>query len=572
MLKEAIEVAKLAKKADILLKGAKIVNVFSGEVYSTNVAIYQDRIVGVGNEYQRAKKVINLRGKYILPGLIDAHLHIESSLLSPAQFTKAVVPHGTTTVVIDPHEIANVVGVKGIKYMLSASRNLPLDVFIMASSCVPATAMETAGAFIGAGEIGKLLKLPRVLGLAELMNYPGVIFEVPSVLRKVEITQKSNKVIDGHAPLLAGPYLQAYLNAQVSSDHECTNKKEALEKLRLGMYIMVREGSAAKNLASLLPLVNKGNSRRFLFATDDRHPDDLAKEGHIDNILRKAVRSKCDPVEAVRMATLNTAQYFGLKNTGAIAPGYLADLVAVNNLKDFKPTHVFKGGKLVAKNGKMMVAIPTHKDSSVIKTVKVKPLEEKDLQIKIPSGKARVIGLVANQIVTKNLAKKVKTQNNLFVVDIKSDILKIAVVERHKKTGNIGLGLIQGFGLSKGALASSVAHDSHNIIVVGTNDADMIKAIKQVVKMDGGYVVVKDGKALASLKLPIAGLMSNQPLNEVNKALNKLRKESRKLGTRITNPFITLSFCALPVIPELKLTDKGLVDVNKFRLVSLEVK
>ncbi|HID93550.1 MAG TPA: adenine deaminase [bacterium (Candidatus Stahlbacteria)] len=568
-LLHTIKVAKGEIKGSILLKNATLVNVLSSEIYKTDVILYESVIAGIGEDYQSAEKIINLNGKFLLPGLLDGHLHIESSLLSPPEFAKLVVLHGTTTVIIDPHEIANVLGIAGIKYMIDAGKNLPIDIFAMISSCVPATHMETSGAALKAADIDQALDFDKVLGLAELMNFTGVISAVPGVLEILKVAQAKGKLIDGHAPGLLGKQLQAYIAAGVGSDHECVTKEEALEKLRSGMRVMIREGSAAKNLAALLPLVIKQNCRRFIFVTDDKHPEDLIEEGHIDHILRKAVSLGLNPIMAIQMATINTAEYFGLKDRGAIAPGYKADIVVVDDLKDFEINMVFKDGQLVVEKGKILVNIPKYKDVSVLKTVKVKGLSKESFRIQVKQGEAKVIGLIPNQIVTQKLFSKPKHENGLVVSDTANDILKLAVIERHHATGNIGLGLVNGFGLQTGALASSVAHDSHNIIVVGTSDEDMLCAAKRVVDMEGGFAIANRGEIVASLALPIAGLMSDAPAEEVCKQLKHLLKVAKELGAKPVNPFITLSFLALPVIPELRLTDKGLVDVNKFEIVSL---
>jgi adenine deaminase len=568
-LSHIIKVAKGETKGSVLLKNASLVNVLSSEIYKTNVILDGSVIAGIDQDYQTAEKIIDLDGKFLLPGLLDGHLHIESSLLSPPEFAKIVVLHGTTTVIIDPHEIANVLGLAGIKYMIEAGKNLPIDIFVMISSCVPATHMETSGAVLKAADIDKALDFDRVLGLAEFMNFPGVVSGAPEVLEILKVARAKGKIIDGHAPGLSGKSLQAYASAGIGSDHECVTKEEALEKLRAGMRVMIREGSAAKNLAALLPLVNKQNCRRFIFVTDDKHPEDLIEQGHIDHILRKAVSLGLDPIMAIQMATINTAEYFGLKDRGAIAPGYKADIVVLDGLKDFKINMVFKDGQPVVEKSELLVNIPKYKDASVLKTVKVKGLSKESFRIQAKQGKAKVIGLIPNQIVTKKLLKKPKTDNGLLISDTANDILKLAVIERHHATGNIGLGLVNGFGLQAGALASSVAHDSHNIIVVGTTDEDMFCAAKKIVDMGGGFAIANRGEVLTSLALPIAGLMSDAPAEEVTGQLKDLLKVTKNLGAKPANPFITLSFLALPVIPELRLTDKGLVDVNKFEIVPL---
>ncbi len=566
---ELINTARSSSPADVLLKNVSLVNVFSAEIYRTNVLLKDKFIAAVGEEYTDAEKVFEFGGKYLLPGLIDGHVHLESSMVSIPEYTKAVLPHGTTSVVADPHEIANVLGLRGVKYMLHSSRNVPLNVFLTAPSCVPATELETSGATLNHQEINEMLGWERVVALGELMNYPGVIYGVEEVMNKLLAARQRDKPVDGHAPGLSGKQLNAYIAAGIYSDHECTTRQEAAEKLRLGMWIMLREGSAAKNLAALLPLVNNANFRRCLFVTDDRHPRDLLQEGHIDQILRKAVSLGLDPIRAVQMATINTAQRFGLKALGAVAPGYIADLVIVNNLKDFEVETVFKDGRPVVEDGQLSVKIAPYQDPAVLNTVNTAPLSLQSFKIKLEGEQAKIIELVPDQIVTKKTVTRAKSQGGLVVSDWENDILKLAVIERHQATGNIGLGLVKGFGLNRGALASSVGHDSHNIIVVGTDDRDMLVAVEKIAALGGGYAVVCGGRVLASLPLPIAGLMSDRSVQEVQEGLQQLHQAGEDLGVKPESPFITLSFLALPVIPELKLTDKGLVDVIQFKIVPL---
>ena len=559
--------------ASVLLKNCRIVNVFSGEVERKNVIIENETIVGIGEDYNQAKEVYDLNDKLVLPGLIDGHIHIESSLLSPKEFIRLALSHGTTTIIADPHEIANVLGVKGIEYILDKSDGLPFNLFVVIPSCVPATNMETAGARIDGKAIKRLLPNPRILGLAELMNFPGVISADPNIIKNIILTKNANKIVDGHAPGLTGNALQAYVLAGIGSDHECVLRHEAKEKLSSGMRIMIREGSAARNLADLLPVVNPVNSRRCFFVTDDKHPEELIKEGHLDYIIRKAVAMGLDPITAVQMVSLNPAEYFGLKDLGAIAPGYKADLVVVSDLVNFTVDRVFKNGKCVVEKGKTRSEYfkSDYRNQSVLKTVRVKPILLKDLQINAQNKRVRVIRLVPNQIVTESWITLPKVEKGKIVADIERDILKIVVVERHRKTGNIGLGLVNGFGFKKGAIASSVAHDSHNIIGIGTNDQDLLKAIKEVIKLQGGLVMAADNKIQGALALPIAGLMSEENAELVCEKLNKMLTKLKVWGSRPPNPFITLSFLALPVIPELKLTDRGLVDVAKFQFTSLWV-
>ena len=566
-----IAVARGDNPATVLLKNCHVVNIFSGEVELTNVAIEGGIIVGSGPDYDNAIEVYDLRQKFLLPGFIDGHIHIESSLLSPQEFIRLVLSHGTTSIIADPHEIANVLGVKGIQYILSSTAGLPFNLFIMIPSCVPATDMETSGGKIDNKAIEKLLSEPRVLGLAELMNFPGAINGEPAVLEKILFTRRANKVIDGHAPGLIGKSLEAYALAGIGSDHECVLRREAKEKLKSGLRIMIREGSAARNLADLLPIVNPVNARRCLFVTDDKHPEELLKEGHLDHILRKAVAMGLDPITALQMVTLNPAEYFGLKNLGAIAPGYQADLTVVSDLTNFSVEMVFKDGNCVVKNSRVIEKYfkSMYQDRSVLKTMNVANVLIKDLQIKARDKRVRVIKLVPNQILTESWVTIAKTEHGRIIPDVERDILKIVVIERHKKTGNIGLGLVSGFGIKKGAIASSVAHDSHNIIGVGTNDRDLLKALKEVIRLGGGLVIAAENKIQGSLPLPIAGLMSLEKAEVVKEKLDKMLTKLRTWGSRVPNPFITLSFLALPVIPELKLTDRGLVDVSRFKFVSL---
>ena len=548
-----------------------MVNVFSGEIYATNVAIAEEWIAGVGQEYGDGKEVIDLTGLYLLPGFINGHFHLESSLLTPAEYARLALAHGTTTVILDPHEIANVLGLPGIQALIDSSKDLPLDYFFMAPSCVPATPLETAGAFLPSTDVEKLLKNNRVLGLAEMMNYPGVLRKDPEVLRKIQAAQKMGKAIDGHAPLLSGKELNAYVASGNESDHECTRKEEAEEKIRLGMWLMIRQGSAAKNLQDLLPVVTPQNKNRCLFVLDDLEARDLIGKGEIDHLLRQAIGRGLDPVTAVQMATLNPCERFGLKDRGAISPGRRADIVAVSDLVGFNVHLTIKNGKIVAREGKAYPLFKPLFDPKVFQTVKIKPLNESSFHLNLKGEKAWIIGLLPDQILTRKLSLPVKKDDKGMVIsDPESDILKIAVIERHKASGNIGLGLVKGFGLKRGALATSVAHDSHNLVVVGVADEEMKQAVQEVEKMQGGFVVVDQKEVKASLSLPVGGLMSLDAAEGVASQMEKLTQAAREIGVLLENPFLTLSFMALPVIPELKLTDKGLVDVSQFRIIPLE--
>ena len=569
---QAIEMAQLRREADTLLAGVKMLNLFTGEVTTTNVALGGGRIVGIGSQYRRAQEVFDLSGRYLLPGLIEGHIHIESSLLTPEGFAEAVVPRGTTAVVADPHEIANVLGLEGVRYMLRASRDLPLDCYFMASSCVPATGFETAGASLGPAAIAALLEDERVLGLAEVMDYPGVIQGKREILEKIILARSQGKLVNGHAPGLTGEGLMAYLDAGIGSDHESITLEEAQEKLRLGMRLMIREGSQARNLAALLPLVTPVTGRRCLLVSDDKEPHELVADGHLDTLLRRAVSLGLSPHLAVQMVTLNVAEAFGLRERGAVAPGYLADLVVVDSLREFTPLLVFKGGRLVAEEGKLIREIPRMREPGVLDTVRIPRLSTENLRI--PAGRARlvrVIGLVQGQIVTRRLVLEATIGNGEVHADPARDILKLVVVERHGRNGNIGLGLVQGFGLRKGALASSVSHDSHNLIAVGVEDQDLLTAIEHVAAIGGGLTVVSGGAVRASLALPVAGLMTEEKPGQVAAAMEHLLLNARDIGCTAPNPFAALSFLALPVIPEIRLTDRGLVDVGRGEFVSLAV-
>ncbi len=561
---ELIAAAHGEIEVDLLLAGGNVANVLSGEVHRADVAIHKGRIVGF--DCAGASRTLELDGKIIAPGFIDSHVHIESSMVTVPEYARAVVPRGTTTVVADPHEIANVWGEAGIRYMLESSRDVPLNVFIMLPSCVPATNLESAGAALGADALAGLLPEERVLGLAEVMNYPGVIFRDPEMMKKLALAGR--RPVDGHAPGLTGRDLSAYISAGIRSDHECTTIDEAREKLRSGMYIMLREGSAAKNLLDLLPLVTAKNARQFLFVSDDRHPADILQEGHIDFMVKTAIEQGLDPIIALQISSLNAAQYFGLSDLGAIAPGYRADIAVLDGLEQTRVVLVIKDGKVVAKDGELIVPLKAPANAGH-KSMQIGPIGPRSFEIKAERGPARVIGVVPNQIITKALPLLPKIKDGKVVSDVDRDILKMAVVERHKATGNVGLGLVQGFGLASGAIASSVAHDSHNIVAVGVSDEDMLAAVLAVKEMGGGLVAVADGKMLASLPLPVAGLLSERCMRDVAEGIAECIAAAAGLGCKLEDPFMTLSFLCLPVIPELKLTDKGLVDVKAFRLVPM---
>lgn len=562
-LKNLIRVARGLKDPDMVLKGGHVVNVFSGELVKADVAVYDGMIAGVG-DYD-GPHVVDADGGYISPGFIDGHMHLESTMLAPKELAKAVIQHGTTAIVADPHEIANVMGIEGIRFMMDVSRRLPVDIRFMLPSCVPATSLETSGAVLNARDLRPLLRHRQVIGLAEMMNYPGVIHGEDGALEK--LLAFHNVVRDGHAPLLSGRDLNAYIAAGIRSDHECSNRQEAREKLRLGMHIMIREGTLAKNLNALLPLVTKDTIGHFSLVTDDLHPHDLLAKGHLDYLVNRAMEGGLDPVSAIRMVTCNTAAYFGLRDAGAVAPGYRADLLVLSSLSPVRVRVVVKKGAIVFEDGKTGLPVRSGAFSGRperMGAMNIKPFHPDVFQVADIGAPIRVMDVVPDQIATGQITVTPKVEDGLIFPDTGRDILKIAVVERHRGTGNIGIGFVRGFGLKKGALASSVAHDSHNIIVVGCSDDDLFAAVKEVEKMNGGMAAVCDGKALAGLPLPIAGLMSHAPLAEVAESWKALRQASHTLGAALPEPFMALSFLALPVIPELRLTDRGLVDVGLF--------
>jgi len=556
---ELIDVGTGRRRPDAVFRRARLVDVFTGEVRETDFAVADGYVVGFGD--YRADREVDLHGKYVCPGFIDGHVHLESSMVTPGQFARTVVPLGTTAVVADPHEIANVAGVAGIHYILAATEDLPLRVFMMLPSCVPATPLETSGARLGAQDLAALKAYPRVLGLGEVMDVPGVTGRRPDLLEKLGACR--GEVIDGHAPGLGGRDLNAYVLAGIGSDHECTGPEEALEKLRRGMRLMIREGSVTRNLKSLLPVVNAATSRRCLLVTDDRHPHDLLREGHINHLVRMAVAEGLSPIMAIQMATLNPAEYFRLADLGAIAPGYRADFLVLDDLESFRPAQVYKDGRLVAEGGRMVVEVPEYRDQMVTDTVRMAEPRVEQLRIPAAGPEADVIGLIPNQIVTRHLKVMAPVVDEAFVADPGRDLQKLAVVERHRATGNVGVSLVSGFGLRRGALATSVAHDSHNIVVLGVDDEDMLLAVVAVAEMGGGLAVVAERRVLATMPLPIAGLMSLRPIEDVDAALTRVREKAFELGVRKDcDPFMTMSFLALPVVPELKLTDLGLIEVR----------
>jgi adenine deaminase len=563
-LSKLISVARGDAPADLLLKNARIINTFVGIIEEGNVAIYGDRIAGIGN-YIKAIETIDLKGSYLAPGLIDGHTHIESSMLHPAHYAHAVVPRGTSTVVTDLHEITNVTGLAGIKFVMDWAKKLPLDIFLMAPSCVPATHMETSGAEITSEEIEKIFKMPNAIGLGEMMNFPGVINGDRGVLKK--IAASSGKVIDGHAPGVTNKHLNAYIAAGIYSDHESTATEEGREKLRRGMHLMIREGSSAKNLEALLPLVNDKTYKRCSLVIDDRSCSDLLREGDIDSVVKKAIQQGLEPIRAIQMATINTAEYFRLYDRGGIAPGYVANLVTFTDLPQLNIDMVFNKGHLVARRGKYLGPVLKTLEAELTDTIRVKPFNIEALKLTTSGKCLPVIEIIPGQILTKKRVERVKTLDGVVVPDLDEDILKLVVVERHKASGRIGVCPVKGFGLKRGALASSIAHDSHNIVAVGTNDLDIFTSIKEIERLNGGLVVCIDGKIAAALPLPIAGLLSPEPLEVVVRKFNNVEKTASTLGNVPPAVFALLSFIALPVIPELRLTDMGLVDVMEFKLI-----
>lgn len=554
-----IAVAAGREKADLVLKNAKYLNVFSNEFLCGDIAVSNGLIAGVG-KYD-GKTEIDVSGKLVLPGFIDAHIHLESSMVTPAEFAKAVVAHGTTTVITDPHEITNVMGIDGVEYMIQASQNLPIDVHFMMPSCVPATEIDESGAELDCKDIDLYLDNKKVLGLAEMMNYVGVINGDKNVLSKIVTSQAHHKKIDGHAPELSGNDLNAYIAAGVYSDHECSTFENALEKLRKGQFIMIREGTAAHNLKALMPLLTQQYYSRCMFATDDKHPSDLLYGGHIDYIVKQALKNGADPIVALKTATHHAARYFLLNNKGAIASGYLADIVVVDNLEDFNVETVFKRGKLVFDGEVKDFSAPTVDEKLAKKCFDTFHLDSVTPSSFKVDGKLGLIGLVGGELLTRNLGTADK-------IDVENDILKIACIERHKGTNHIGVGYVKGYSLKSGAVATSVAHDSHNIISVGCNDGDIAVAVNAIKDSKGGIAVVENGKIKALLELPIAGLMSDEPLTTVNKKLENAKSSAYELGAdKSIDPFMTLSFLSLPVIPSLRITTKGVFDAENWKML-----
>ncbi len=568
-MSDIINVARGLEKADLVIKNANIVNVLSEEIHKGDIAICDGVIAGIGENYS-GEKEIDINGAYVTPSFIDGHVHLESTMMLPKEFAKTVLPAGTTTVIIDPHEISNVLGLHGISFMHEAVKNLPMNIYTMLPSCVPATPFETSGFDLNSYDLSLLIDKPWVLGIAEMMNFPGVLNRDKNVMAKLELAKSRGKRIDGHAPYLSGKDLCGYIASGVKSDHECTTPEEAIEKLRLGVYVMIREGTAAKDLDALIPVLKTSNTRKCIFVTDDRHPADLKE--HINGMVRRVVEAGVDPIKAVQVASLNTAEYFGLKDLGAIAPGYKADLLVLPDLKSFRPDIVLKDGKVVAQDGKLAVEIPDSDAISTRNSVNVRWITMDDFKIPAEGDglkKVRALEVIPHQLITKSVLSDVKVVDGNAVSNVDTDTLKICVIERHRATGNIGKGFVKGFNLKCGAIASTVAHDSHNMIVIGTNDFDMYTAAVALIKCQGGKVVVKDGEIISQLPLPIAGLMSDREFDFVVEKCDELNKASHFIGCELEDPFMTMGFLSLPVIPELKITDKGVFDTNKFDFVDI---
>jgi adenine deaminase len=566
-----IRVARGEEAGDLVLRNGQLVNVCSGEIYPADVVIVEGIIAAIGEPGQYdAADSRDLGGRFLVPGLIDGHMHIESTMMTLAQFAQVVVPHGTTTIIIDPHEYANVMGVEGIRYALASGRHLPLTVYAVLSSCVPASPLESPRQVLSAADLLPLLEDDRVLGLAEMMDVPGVLHANPQVLAKIEATRARRRVVDGHAPGVRGRDLNAYAAAGIMSDHESTTIEEAREKLRLGMWLMVREGSAARNLETLLPLIQELNPPRACFVTDDRDPVDLMQRGHIDSMVRLAIAGGLSPMQAIRMGSLNTAQYFRLDDRGALVPGYVADILVAGDLERFDIQQVYKDGLLVAQSGRPLFAPPASEAPAAHGIVNTGVIRPEQVRIPGRAGDVAVIGIEPGQITTLRLTEAAPLVDGQLVPDISRDLLKLVVVERHHASGRVGLALVKGFGLKRGAIASTVAHDAHNLVIAGTNDADILRAIEAINELGGGFALVVDGQVQASVALPLGGLVSPLPVDELVSQLQALDTAAAALGCALEHPFMTLSFLSLSVIPSLKLTDQGLIDVAAAQVVPLQ--
>lgn len=568
--KRRIDLAAGRDKVELVLKNCKIVNVFSHRIIKGNIAIDSGKIIGIGDYLGRNE--IDMKGRYVAPGLIDSHQHMESSMVTPEQVARILLPHGTTTIIADPHEIANVCGLDGINFMINSTRNIPLNVFFMLPSCVPSTSFESSGASLKAEDLEELMEERIVLGLGELMDYPNVIKGDDDVIKKALLADR--KIIDGHSPLVTGKDLNAYKINGVKTDHECSNLKEMEEKLDLGMFIAIREGSAARDLEKLIQGVNCQNERRITFCTDDKHPGDILREGHIDFNIRKAISLGIDPIAAIKMATINTAECYYLRDIGAIAPGYDADLIVLEDLNDFKVQEVYKKGVLVAKDGIPLFSVSKPDISMVDDTVDIADVKKEDLEIRLKSDIAKVIRVSPRSLLTELVTRKVSVDSeNRFVSNKYIDIVKLAVIERHGKSNSLGLALVENMKIRNGAIGTTIAHDSHNLIIIGDNDEDMLLVIDEIKRLKGGIAVASRGKIGESLSLQVAGLMSPLPMEEVSEALNRIDyfiKENLGANDDI-DTLMTLSFLALPVIPDVKLTDQGLFNVNTMSFINMDV-
>ena len=571
---DILPVSRGEKPADLLIKNAKLVNVFSGEIENTNIAIFKKRIAGIG-DYQEGKEILNLEGAYVVPGLIDAHLHIESAMVDPVEFSRAVLTRGTTTVIADPHEIANVAGLKGVEYMLHSTEGIPLNIYFMIPSCVPATDLSTSGAIVDVMDmIGFIEKHPRVLGLGEVMNFPGVINGDRDLLTKIELIRHKYKKIDGHSPGLRGKPLNAYISAFIRSDHESSFADEAKEKLARGMQVLIREGSSARNMEALLPIINEITYPHLSFCTDDKHPGDILTEGHIDYIVRKAIKKGINPIMAIKIATINTAIHYGLRSMGAISPGYKADMVITESLENFDPKMVIKDAKIVAVDKKLVTDVSgaPYRVDEVYNSFKCPFMKKEDIVVKKNGGRIRVIKVMNNDLLTEEIIFDVNDKGAYIESDIKEDILKTVVVNRYSKEKRFSIGFITGTGIKTGAIATSVGHDAHNLLGLGTNDDDIIVALNRVIELKGGLVAVDNKTILEELPLPIGGLMSDKKVEIVAGKIKDIKRTVKNMGATLSDTFMTLAFAQLEVIPDVRLTDQGIVNVKEHKVVSLFLK
>lgn len=557
-------------RADLLIKDAKVIDVFQNEIYRGSVAVKNGKIIGIG-DYEDADEIVDAKGAYLSPTMTDGHVHIESSMVSPAEFLKCLVSRGVSTIIADPHEIANVCGLEGLEYIIDETKDLPAHVYIMLPSCVPSTPFETSGAILKACDYKKMINDPRVLGLGEMMDFVGTVNRSEDILEKIDLAKNNNKLTDGHAPLLSGKALDDYVLAGISTDHECSSIDEMKEKIRRGMYIQLREGTAAKNLEALIKGVTKDNISRCFFCTDDRHPEDLLKDGNVDNNVRKAIKLGMEPLDVIKMATLNPAQCYKMENSVAIAPGYLADFFLFDDLNNINAKAVFIGGKKVAADGKVIVDFSQKISTKVLSKMNIKDFKLEDLKLRLNSNRVHVIEMEKDSLLTKKIICDVDTKDGYFEYS-DDGIRKIAVIERHTGNSTIEIGLIKGYDIKNAAIGTTIAHDSHNLVVIGDNDEDMLKVIKKIDEMSGGMAISSNGKFEGSLRLDIAGIMSSKSMIEVSEDIKKLLRKAKELGVGDgIDPFMTLGFMALPVIPDIKMTDKGLFDVNEFKHIPLEV-